>query len=217
MPSGTTETIPGNVQGLRAAVSQLVGIVAPGCVADELRIIGDVVPSGEPEQAALLVPVQRQGLGPGEARPGEVRRLATFQDGGDDVRGETAEPYQLREIVCREPMFLGDRIDGLVTGFSDREASGMGIGHQPDQPFIRNLAIGSLNSRRDQTSLPSGPDQGRGCGQDLRRLIANRSQREFDAVAVDIDPLHQRLDAVRIIHDGLDTDGLSCRSGSHQW
>ena len=62
---GATETIPGNVLGLRAAVSQMVEKLAPGCVADQLRIMCDIVPSGEPEQAALLVPVKRQGLGPG--------------------------------------------------------------------------------------------------------------------------------------------------------
>ena len=71
VPSGATETIPDNVQGLRAGVSQLVEKLAPGCVADQLRIIGDVVPSGEPEQAALLAPIQREGLGSREARPGE--------------------------------------------------------------------------------------------------------------------------------------------------
>ena len=132
MPLGATETIPGNVQGRRAAVSQLLEKLAPGCVADQLRIIGNVVPSGEPEHPALLVPVERQGLGPREARPGEVRRLATFEDGGDDVRRETAEPYELRKVVCREPMFLGDHINGLITAFGDREASGLGIGDQSD-------------------------------------------------------------------------------------
>ena len=48
------------------------------------------------------------------------------------VGGETAEPYQLREVVCREPMFLGDRINGLITAFGYSEASGMGIGDQSD-------------------------------------------------------------------------------------
>ena len=62
---GAKETIPGNVLGLRAAVSQMVEKLAPGCVADQLRIMCDIVPSCEPEQAALLVPVKRQGLGPG--------------------------------------------------------------------------------------------------------------------------------------------------------
>ena len=118
----------------------------------------DVVPSGEPEQAALLVPVQRQGLGPGEARSREMRRLATFQDGGNDVRGKTAEPYQLREVVCREPMVLGDNIKRLITAFSDREPSGVSIGDQPDQPFIGNMIVGRLNSWRDKSGLPPGSD-----------------------------------------------------------
>jgi len=149
VPSGATETIPGNVLGLLAAVSQMVEKIDPGCVADQLRIMCDLVPSGEPEQAALLVPSKRQGLGPGEARPGEVRRLATFQDGVDDVGGETAEPYQLREVMWRESMFLGDNINWLITAFGDREPSGVSIGDQPDQPFIGGLAVGSLNAWRD--------------------------------------------------------------------
>ena len=91
----------------------------------------DLVPLGEPKQAALLVPVKRQGLGPGEARPGEVDRLPTFQDGGDDVRRETAEPYQLREVMWHESIFSRDNVNGLITAFGYSEASGVGIGHQP--------------------------------------------------------------------------------------
>ena len=69
--SGATETILATIGRSIEGVSQCPQKLAPGCVADQLRIIGDVVPSGEPEQAALLAPIQREGLGPREARPGE--------------------------------------------------------------------------------------------------------------------------------------------------
>jgi hypothetical protein len=90
-----------------------------------------------------LFPSSGTGFGPGEARAGQVRRLATFQDGGNDVRGETAEPYQLREVVRREPMFVGDRSHRLIAAaFSYRPASSVGIGRSPDQPFIGTLLLG---------------------------------------------------------------------------
>ena len=90
-----------------------------------------------------------------------------------------------------------DDINRLITGFGNREASGMGISNQSDQPFIGNLTAACLGSGRDQASLPPGPDQGRRCGQDLRRFFADRPQSEFDAVAADIDPFDERLDDVR--------------------
>jgi hypothetical protein len=55
--------------------SQLVEKVAPGCVADKLRIIGDAETSGEPEHAALLVPVEWQCLGCGSALTRDPRLL----------------------------------------------------------------------------------------------------------------------------------------------
>ena len=57
--SGATETIPVESGPSIEAASQRAQKVAPGCVPDKLRIIGNAEVSGEPEHASLLIPVER--------------------------------------------------------------------------------------------------------------------------------------------------------------
>ena len=93
--SGATETIMPKIGPPLEADSQSALMVAPGCVADKLRIIRDAVGSGEPENAALLVPIQRECLGAREPGSGQRCWLPAVEDGGDDVWSKRAEAREL--------------------------------------------------------------------------------------------------------------------------
>ena len=102
------------------AGSQSAQKVAPGCVVDKLRIICDAVGSGESKHATLLVPVDWQGLCARETGAGQARRLATFEDGSNDVGREAEEPCQLRKIVWRKALVLRGHFDWLAACIRER-------------------------------------------------------------------------------------------------
>ncbi len=68
--------------------------------------------SGEPQRRSLVPPVERQARVGHQLVGGELRRLLSRQDRGDDVGGEEGQPHDARRIRGGDIFLAGDVLRG---------------------------------------------------------------------------------------------------------
>ena len=156
--SGATETIAQSVRRVSGLGSQIGQNVAPGCDARKLRSRWYSAVSGEPEQAALVIPADWKRFGTRKARASEGGRLAPFEDRGDDVRCQPAKPGELCKVVSRKSACFSDFIERPCTCSNNGFAGGMSVGHETKQTFVGRCRSYHLRTWMNQSRLTAGPN-----------------------------------------------------------